>query len=182
MSLFAFFRHSGFAALSVLFLGLACRLSAQTDPSGALVGFVSNSAIRASLEGAIVAVPNLGRQVRSDNTGRYELGNLPAGEHTVVVTYTGLDEVRQVVSIVAGRTVSRNFDLTADIYRLEAVTVAGEREGNAVSITRQRNAEDLTNVVAVDLYGNVADNNIGNFLKRLPGVAGVGEGGDITGL
>lgn len=182
MSFLVSIHRLGFAILSLLALGAACGLSAQTDPSGVLVGVVSNSAIRASLEGAIVAVPALGRQVRSDNTGRYAIGNLPAGEHTVVVTYTGLDEAKAVVSIGAGQTVSRNFDLTADVYRLEAFTVAGEREGNAVSITRQRNAENLTNVVAVDLYGNVADNNIGNFLKRLPGVAGVGEGGDITGL
>lgn len=158
---------------------LAASLPAQTGPRGTLSGSISNSATRANLEGAVVEIPTLGIRVRSDSSGRFTAGGLPAGEHQVVVTYTGLDPMRETISVASGQVTIRDFALTSEVYTLEQVTVAGEREGNAVSITRQRIADNVVNILSMDSFGNVADGNVGNFMQRLPGVGAIIENGDI---
>ena len=66
----------------------------------------------------------------------------------------------------------RDFDLTTGIYKLDAFKVTGEREGGAAAITAQRNAPNVTNVVAMDSFGNLPNMSAGEVLMRLPGVAG----------
>jgi hypothetical protein len=48
--------------------------------------------------------------------------------------------------------------------------VSSEREGNAKAIIEQRRNMNVTTSVASDVYGDVAEGNVGEFLKFLPGV------------
>ena len=149
---------------------------------GELFGHVSNAATRASLEGASVRLAGTNWRTFTAATGQYSFAPLPAGSYTVMVEYTGLEtQTTQVTVPVVGRA-KADFALTSEVYQMEAFTVAREREGNALSLTRQRNADNVVNVVSMDTFGNVADGNIGNFMQRLPGVGVVIEMGDVTGF
>jgi TonB-dependent receptor len=66
-----------------------------------------------------------------------------------------------------------DFDLTSQVYQLDTFTVVTDREGNAASITRQRNADSVKHVVSMDAFGNLANDNAGELLLRLPGISGV---------
>ena len=47
---------------------------------------------------------------------------------------------------------------------------------------RQRNAANVKNVVALDAYGNVPNDSVGEVLMRMPGIAGRAEdSGEVTG-
>ena len=48
--------------------------------------------------------------------------------------------------------------------------ISSEREGNAKAIMEQRNSMNITNSVASDVFGDVAEGNVGEFLKHMPGV------------
>jgi len=128
-------------------------VAAQTA-AGTLSGQVSNAATDALLQGALVEIPSLGVQALTNNIGEYVLNGVPAGSHELVVRYTGLDPQRQTVNVVGGQRKAVNFDLTSQVYQLEQFTVSGEREGNAASITRQRNSPNVRHVVALDALGN----------------------------
>ncbi|MCR6630384.1 MAG: TonB-dependent receptor plug domain-containing protein [Magnetospirillum sp.] len=65
------------------------------------------------------------------------------------------------------------FDLRSDVYELTKFTVISDREGNAASITRQRNSDSVKHVVSMDSFGNLANDNAGELLLRLPGISGV---------
>ena len=159
--------------------------SAQAQPAaaGVVTGTVSNSATRNLLEGARVEVPALGRSVLTDNAGRFVLPDAPAGDVELVVTYLGLDPQRRTVRITAGQRAMQNFDLTAQIYQLGEFRVTGEREGNALALTAQRNAANVKNVVALDAYGNLPNMSAGELAVRLPGVASqLDDEGNVTGL
>ncbi|MBI5692286.1 MAG: TonB-dependent receptor [Verrucomicrobia bacterium] len=140
--------------------------------AGTLSGTVSNAATGDLLEGVRVSVPTLDRTVLTDHTGRFLLADVPAGTHAIVVTYTGLDSAREDVTILAGQTATRDFSLSSAVYRLEAFTVAGEREGGAAAITAQRNAPNTKNVVAMDSYGNLPNMSASELAILLPGVTG----------
>jgi iron complex outermembrane receptor protein len=147
-------------------------LGADTgQSSGAVAGRVSNLGTGVYLEGARVVLLPSGVSTLTAQEGRYHFPQIPAGEHTLSVSYTGLETQSVSVSVQSGRTTARDVALTADVYVLDKFVVPGEREGNARAITLQRNAPNVKNVIAADAFGMIADENIGNFLQRLSGVA-----------
>ena len=144
---------------------------ASVRGNGSIVGFVSNAATRTGLEGAIVEIPALGITTRSDNSGRFMIAGLPAGVHEVAVSYIGLDAVKTPIAVSEGQRTTQDFALTSGIYKLDAFKVTGEREGNALALTMQRNADNVKNVVAMDSFGNLPNMSVGEVVMRLPGVA-----------
>ncbi len=173
--------HRWLMLVALLAAGLG--LHAQpANPTGTLAGYVSNSGTRDRLQGAQVELPALGRTALTDFEGAYTFFEVPAGNYDVVVSYAGLDTQRVSVLVTAGARATLNFDLTTEIYKLTDFVVSTEREGNAASITRQRNADNVKNVVALDAFGNVPNDSLGEVLIRLPGVAGRSEdSGEVTG-
>jgi iron complex outermembrane receptor protein len=166
-----------------LVLGRLALPAAAADASASLSGNVSNAGTGNLLEGARVDLPALGLTALTDNTGRFVLTGVPAGSHEVVASYLGLDPVRATITVAPGQLVTRNFDLTSGIYKLDTFTVTGEREGNAAAITAQRNAPNVKNIVAIDAYGNLPNMNASELAVLLPGVAGnLSDEGNIVGF
>ncbi len=156
--------------------------TANTGASGAITGVVSNAATGAYLEGAEVALAGSPLRTLTGRDGGFAFPVVPAGPQILRVRYSGLDGLEQAVEVAAGRSTHVVVSLSSDVYQLQAFTVSAEREGNAASITRQRNAGNIINVVSLDAYGDVADGNLGNFMQKLPGVATHNAEGDIVGV
>ncbi len=158
-------------------------VGAQTAATGSISGNVGNAGTGNLLEGARVEIPQLGLTTLTGNAGRFVLTGVPAGTHEIVASYTGLDPVRDTVTVSAGQSINRNFDLTTGIYQLQAFTVSSEREGNAAAITAQRNAPNVKNIVAIDAYGNLPNMNASELAVLLPGVAGnLSDEGNVVGF
>jgi TonB-dependent receptor len=170
-----------FALLISLLVGSA--LCIHAADSGTLTGTISNTATGNLLEGAKVELPQLGLTALADNTGRYVLAGIPPGTHEVLVSYIGLDPVRQQVSIAPGQRTTHNIDLTSGIYRLQEYRVTGEREGDAAAITAARNSTNVKNIVSTDSFGYLPNMSVGEVAVFLPGVAGnIAEEGHVSTL
>src|SRR5687767_8471497 len=165
---------SGFLLFSI------CATLAAAQANGTITGRVSNAATGTYLESAIVSIEGTGLQTATERGGEFSL-SVPAGTHTVVVTYTGLDAARESVQVTAGSTALKNFSLTSGIYKLDAITVTGLREGSALALQQQRLAENFKTVAATDTFGNPAANP-GELLQRLPGVTIDVGAGEATGM
>ncbi len=169
------------------FCTLACALllplfaPAQTTTSGIITGRIFNPATGEYVRNAQVRVDGRAASTTSEDGGYYRLSNIPPGDVTVVVTYTGYQPTTATVSVTPGATVTRDFELASSLtappgadpkgpIRLTAFTVSSDREGNAKAIMNQRNSMDITNSVASDVFGDVAEGNVGEFLKHMPGV------------
>lgn len=140
-----------------------------------ITGQVSNAATRAFLEGALVTVAGTNQMAITDREGRFQLRGLPAGPATLEVSYTGLTTQRVPVTASSGQRAVADVALTSDIYMMDAFTVAGLREGQALAITQQRNAANVKNVAATDAFGNIADGNAAEALRLLPGVSAIND-------
>jgi len=152
----------------VVALALAATAHAQ---SGSVTGTVANVATQAALEGAVVSLGGTNLTTLTDRSGQFELNRLAPGTYMLEVSYTGLDRHTQTIVVNSDRTTVAPIGLRADVYRLEAFTVAGEREGSAAAITSQRNASNIKASVATDAFGHIVDGNIGEMLKRVSGIA-----------
>lgn len=158
------------------------RLSAQAAAGeGIIEGRVLNVTNGAYLNNARVTVDGTSLQTFTNEYGEYRLVGVPAGSATVKVFYTGLGVQTQSVPVASGQTVQKDFQLShtapgapaADgTVQLDAFVVASVKETNAsaIAINEQRFAENIKSVVAADEFGAVAEGNVGEFLKFLPGV------------
>lgn len=165
-------RRMSVALCGVIFCFVLSMVFGQAGPRGGINGTVSNRAVGKLLDGASVTITELDLTEQTDNTGRFRFVGVPSGEYTVVASYTGLDADRRTVTVAPGATATVNFDLTSEVYLLSDFIVEGVREGNAAAITSQRNADSVKHVVSMDAFGNLANDNTGELLLRLPGIAG----------
>jgi len=164
-----------FFATVVLLALLAAPTFAQSE--GSVTGQVVNGATGNSLSNAVVSLAGTNISAVSDRDGRFLLLRVPAGPQTLRVTYTGLNPGTAAVNVTAGMTTVPPIALSSEVYKMDSFVVAGVREGNSLAIAAQRNAANLKTIVATDAYGNLADGNLGEFLKRVPGI-GVGDAVD----
>ncbi len=158
------------SALAALAAGGGAAL-AQT-----IEGRVFNATTGLALAKARVAVEGRGVEVLTDESGSFRLAGLPAGEARVSVAFLGFDRQTATVAVPATGAVQRDFELQvsgAGVVQLSTFNVVAEREmsAQAIAMNEQRFAANIKNVVAIDEYGDRGDENIGEFLRFLPGVA-----------
>jgi iron complex outermembrane receptor protein len=185
MNITATLRHSvrGGTFALMCFLCAAIRVFAQSIDFGTLSGRVHDSAAGRSLEKARVTVDGTNRETFTDAFGEYRLSGLPAGDLALTVFYTGLVPQTATVRISPGGATQRDFALAAasttresapgeGVLLLDQFVVAAARETNAatIAVNEQRFAGNLKSVVSTDALGIVGENNIGEFVKYLPGV------------
>lgn len=159
------------ATLLVMGVWLSLASFAQEPETGALAGYVSNQGTGDLLRGANVEFRHVGRSVRSDDTGRFVVRGLAAGEHEVVASYAGLDPVIATVTIRAGVIGTLNFELKSTIYRMGEFKVSTTLEGAAASLTAQKNANNVKNVISLDSYGDLPNLSVAELAGLMPGVA-----------
>ena len=157
---------------SRLFVALAaCVLSASAlTAQGTIVGTILNDETGLALTGVSVRIPALQREVLTDRTGRFLLTGVPAGTQVLTTRYLGYVAQSRSLTIVDGRTVTADFRLKPTEVVLGAVVVTMPRTGQAAALSQQQFAGNLTNVVAADQIGRFPDANIGDALKRIPGI------------
>ncbi|MES1225109.1 MAG: carboxypeptidase-like regulatory domain-containing protein, partial [Bacteroidota bacterium] len=100
-------------------------VSAQTT-TGTIEGRVT-TADNKPAEGVTVLVKNLNRNTIADNNGFYKIENIPAGNHTLVISLVSQPDVEQEVKVVAGKTVSINVNLVLSDRELSEVVVIGNK-------------------------------------------------------
>jgi TonB-dependent receptor len=149
--------------------------------TGTIEGRVFNAATGSALANARITLAGTAREVLTDETGSFRLTGVPAGAAGVGIGYIGLERQTATVNVPAGGVVQRDFELalagdlrtTGETVRLQEFTVVADREmsAQALAMNEQRFAPNIKSVVAIDEYGDRGDENIGEFLRFLPGVA-----------
>jgi TonB-dependent receptor len=137
---------------------------------GTVTGTVRDQQSGLPLAGAAVHVLGMARSVVTDANGRFLLLNVSSGEQRVAVEYLGYGETTRQVTVPVDGSVSVMFALEVEAVRGEEILVAGTRQGQARALQQQLTAINVTNVVASDQIGRFPDANIGDALKRIPGI------------
>ena len=169
-----------FAPLGLVTLWLSTVIASLAQVAGgAITGQIVNTDTGEYVRNATVRVEETGATAVSEDGGYYRL-NVPAGEFKLSVVYTGYPTAMATVRVAAGATANRDFALTsvgpaekADAnapIKLNAFVVSSERVGESKALMQQRNAQNITNVVSAETFGNNTSGNIADFLKNVPGV------------
>ena len=122
-----------------------------------------------TLPGASIYIEKLQMGVTSDVNGFYTLSNLNPGTYTIKVTYVGYTPVEMKLTIPEGKTLEKDVILNEGVA-LQEVVVGGAFQGQKRALSTQRSMLGMGQVVSADQVGKFPDSNIGDALKRLPGI------------
>jgi iron complex outermembrane recepter protein len=167
-------------AAGLLMSAFAAAPAAESNAGGTIEGRVLNTSRGEFVEKARITLEGTERETFTDSLGQYSFSDVPPGTARVHVFYTGHKTETAVVTVVAGQAVQHDFEL-ADLGPTAAgetvklskfvVETSKEMDGAAIAINEKRFASDIRNVIAADEFGPMADGNVGELLKTVPGVA-----------
>lgn len=169
-------------------LSLSSAAYAQSDTAGAIEGRVFNARSGEYLEKARVTIEGSGLETFTDASGFYRLARVPVGPAQVKAFFTGFEPVTERVTVTAGGVAQHDVRFGGagpaagdGVVRLTEFVVGTTKEmdGAAIAINEQRFAGNIVNVVSADEFGHVAEGNIGEFLKFVPGIA-MDTGGGVS--
>jgi TonB-dependent receptor len=169
------YRYLALMALFIVAVFLPGIAAAQ-DGTGVVYGTVTGPA-GGVISNCEVTVEGTNIVSQTGHDGSYRLAPVPVGEHTLVFSYLGLQAANAAVTVTAGEAVSQDMTLA---YGGE-IEVRGSPllAGQAKALNRQKNAINITNIVASDQIGRFPDKNAAEATQRIPGVSlnrDMGEG------
>ncbi len=153
-------------SLLALFLIVITSLQAQ---SGTLRGKIIDEN-KLSIPGAYIYSNDQQFYAVSDVNGNYTITGIPDGDYTFKVSYIGFKPEESDVNINSTKTTILNFNLNAGIVGLDEVVVSSSQQGQSKALNQQKTNANITNVIAADQVGKFPDANIGDALKRIPGI------------
>lgn len=122
-----------------------------------------------SMPGAAVVIESIRKGAISDNYGYFTLAGIQEGTYELSVSYIGFNSEKKQVIVEAGKTTVVDFSLKAGID-LSEVVVSGQLQGQSKALNTQMNKGNITNIISSDQVGRFPDANIGDALKRIPGI------------
>lgn len=123
------------------------------------------------LPGASVVIEAIGKGIPTDANGYYTLVEVPAGSYKMVVSFIGYKKIEKTINVLANETTVADVKMEPGYGATGEVIVLGDRlKGQAKALNQQRSNSNITNVVAADQIGRFPDANIGDALKRIPGI------------
>lgn len=158
-------------------------LSVYAQKNGVISGKITDNDGNFSLPGATVKLGENNRYTISNQTGDFEFLNIPAGTYEVEVLYLGYQTQSQQVTVEEGKHAVINFVLISGSSTLDEVVVVGDAlRGQARALNQQKNNRNITNIISSDQVGRFPDSNIGDALKRVPGITMQNDQGEARNI
>ena len=121
--------------------------------------------------GASIEITSLKKGTVSNQNGKFTIVNVPEGSHTILIKYLGFSDKSVEVKVDSKQTTSIVVELSPSDVVLDDVEVVGNfLGGQARALNTQKNNPNITNVVSTEQIGKFPDANVGDALKRIPGI------------
>jgi TonB-dependent receptor len=154
--------------IAILVVCFSTSLLAEAD-RGFIVGRVKDTA-GAVLQGARIKLDPPGLSVVSSGSGEFSITDLAPGAYTLTVSYIGFSPFVTKVNVSGGQTarVDATLEVASDV---EQITVSAERvHGEVEAINRERESDNILQVLPVEVITSLPNTNIADALGRLPSV------------
>jgi len=154
-----------------LLLVVATSWAMANPASGSINGQVVDKASGVPIAGASVQALGSKRGTYTRNDGKFTLLNLDEGEIRLRISSIGYNPDTIAVT-VSKSTPYFTARLSSASVSANAVTVYGEvGRGQARALNQQKAGSNVANIVSADQIGRFPDQNIGDAMKRIPGIA-----------
>jgi TonB-dependent receptor len=154
----------------------------STAQKGIISGKVIGLHDKMPLPGATIGIVGTNNYAVSDRNGKYEFLTVLADSYTIEVKYIGYANAKNEVVVTANANSVSNFELTTIGTELQEVVVGDRLRGQAKAINQQKTNKNITNVISSDQVGRFPDANIGDALKRVPGITMQNDQGEARSI
>ncbi|GAA6134137.1 TonB-dependent receptor [Oceaniserpentilla sp. 4NH20-0058] len=156
---------------AIALAGLTCFTSHNSFADGQWEGMVLDGSNLQPINGSVVSIKALNRDVLVNRAGRFRLNQLKAGTYHVTVRLA--DETLHTQSIVIEdqQTLSKNLIITAQEESIEEIVVVGQAAQMQRAIDRQRFSDNMVSAINADAIGQLPDDNAAEALQRVPGLS-----------
>lgn len=110
------------------------------------------------------------------------LVTLPSGDYTLLVSYIGYEKVNKNVAVAADGTEHTEVLSPAVVAGKEVIVLGDRLKGQARALNQQKNSDNITNIVSADQIGRFPDANIGDAVKRVPGITMQNDQGEARNI
>lgn len=101
----------------------------------------------------------------TDETGHYQLVNLPVGEQTVFVSIVGYKPQEHIIEIQVGKTIEIKFEMEEDVLNIDEVIVSADRAEQ-----KRTDAPVIVNTISSKLFNTTQSVTLGEGLNFSPGL------------
>ncbi|MDC0230543.1 TonB-dependent receptor [Aureispira] len=142
--------------------------------TGIISGIIADSISQESLLGVNVICGDISKN--SDYLeGKYTL-ELEAGEHSIEFSYLGYATLTKKITIIAGKTVIMNINMSEEATLLEQATVTSSKFKKPLG-----EVTVSLSIISPDLLENTNANSVNQALEKVPGVNTMGDQVTIRG-
>ncbi len=145
---------------------------------GSIKGFVYDKDTKEPLPGANVLIKGTSLGAACNLDGEYIIRNIPAGKHTITVSYIGYESQTLDVEILANRTLSQDFYLKLTTIQGQDIIITAQAQGQLAAINQQLTSDKIANVVSEARIQELPDFNAAAALSRLPGITTTKSSGE----
>jgi TonB-dependent receptor len=156
------------AAIFLFLLLISNAFFAFAQKTGSITGRIIDSD-NLALPYANVQVESTTKGGITDLNGYFTILGLEPGVYELSVSYIGFLTKKQTVEVTEGKTLSVDFIMQSGV-ELQEIIVEGSMKGQVKALNSQRNSSNIVNVISSDQIGRFPDANIGDALKRIPGI------------
>lgn len=118
----------------------------------------------------------------TNQNGELLLAAVPAGPYTLAISYIGYAPVSKQVSVAADGADITEMLLSQATTGSEVVVIGDRLKGQAKALTQQKNNFNITNIVSADQIGRFPDANVGDAMKRIPGITMQNDQGEARNI
>lgn len=153
----------------LLLITLLCSLASFAQ-NGNIKGVIADEN-GIAVPGATVLIEELKKGAVSDFDGSFTIVDIPEGTYSLLIKYLGYTDFKQESTVSNSETISINVTLNSKSTELDEVEITGYAlGGQARALNIQKNKQNITNIVSTDQIGKFPDANIGDAVKRIPGI------------
>ncbi len=159
--------------IKILFLVLTLVLNLSLGSTGAINGFVKDETTGEPLSYASVELKNTGIGNVTNSKGYFYLGDIPAGEYQLEVSFIGYKSLTKQVTVRSGKVLTLNLELKPEPVPLGEVKVTAERARFEREVQVSATRLDTRQLVLVPRLGGEVD--LFRTVQLLPGVITVSD-------
>lgn len=136
----------------------------------AISGMVTDSENNDPLPGATIKIQGTDFGVTTDIDGFFKLGNIQRQKITLIASYIGYKPDSISHDFVNNSNPYFEISLEPTSTTLEQVQVEGQAEGQVRAMIRQKEAENIINVMSAEQIEQFPDMNAAEAMQRIPGI------------
>lgn len=118
----------------------------------------------------------------TNQEGELLITGIPVMEYVCNISYVGYEKKKVNINIKAGLNMLTQV-ITVTAQSDKEVVIFGDRlKGQSKALSQQKNSGNITNVISADQMGRFPDANIGDAIKRVPGITMQNDQGEARNI